>query len=234
MKDAIMAAVSPREWYYQKDGTAWGPLTREELHELVEEGHVETTVLVRRRDFSDWLPLSDVVDLDGNQDPVPVLPVDGPIPVGYARPMPPPIIPPLGLKFAGFWIRFGAFLIDLLLIGLVVNGIEFLAGVLAINTRRLDDAGGFALIVALWLYFALSESSSRQGTLGKQSFGLRVTDVYGRPLSFGRATGRFFAKYLSALPVYVGFMAIGWSDRKQGFHDQIASTVVLRNRHESG
>lgn len=214
-----------REWLYLKDGREWGPLTREELHELVEEGHVEPNILVKRADLLDWLPLNDVMDLEDAAPPVPVLPAEGPIPVGYARPLP----DNPNLKYASFSIRVAAFLIDFLLLALVANGGEFIGRTLGIGSRTLDDIAGVGLLLGVWLYYALSESSSRQGTLGKQSFGLRVVDVHGRRLSFGRATGRFFGKYLSALPIYAGFFAIAFTEKKQGFHDQMAGTYVVRS-----
>lgn len=60
-----------------------------------------------------------------------------------------------------------------------------------------------------WLYSAVLESSSMQGTLGKKALGLVVTDMDGRRISFGRATGRYFAKFLSAMILLVGFMMAG-------------------------
>jgi uncharacterized RDD family membrane protein YckC len=59
-------------------------------------------------------------------------------------------------------------------------------------------------------------------------FHLRVTDVYGRRISFGRASGRCFAKILSALPFYGGFIAVAFTEKNQGFHDMIAGTLVVR------
>jgi hypothetical protein len=69
MKEAMMPPVSYQEWHYQKDGREWGPVTREELHELVAEGHVQPSVLVRRSDLGDWLPFDDVVDLGDSAPP---------------------------------------------------------------------------------------------------------------------------------------------------------------------
>ena len=57
--------------------------------------------------------------------------------------------------------------------------------------------------------------------------GLKVTDEFGEPIGFGRATGRFFGKLFSGLLLGIGFMQIGWSARKQGLHDLMASTLVV-------
>jgi uncharacterized RDD family membrane protein YckC len=91
--------------------------------------------------------------------------------------------------------------------------------------------GQAALLLSLlldWLYFALLESSAGQATLGKSVLGLAVTNTRGERISFGRATGRYFAKFLSALILGVGFLMVGWTRRKQGLHDFIAGTLVVR------
>jgi uncharacterized RDD family membrane protein YckC len=81
-----------------------------------------------------------------------------------------------------------------------------------------------------WLYFAVCESSSWQGTLGKLALGIRVTDMQGAKISFPRALGRYPAKYLSALILGIGFLMVAWTQRKQGLHDLIAGTLVLNGR----
>ena len=79
-------------------------------------------------------------------------------------------------------------------------------------------------------YFGLLESSRWQATLGKLACRLRVTDEAGRRIGLGRAIGRNLAKYLSALTLGIGFLMVGWTRRKQGLHDLIAGTLVLRRR----
>jgi len=79
-----------------------------------------------------------------------------------------------------------------------------------------------------WLYSAILESSSKQATLGKMALGLTVTDTKTQRIGFGQASGRYFAKYISFLILCVGFMMAGFTKRKQGLHDLIASTLVLR------
>ena len=79
-----------------------------------------------------------------------------------------------------------------------------------------------------WLYFALLESSAKQGTLGKMALGIRVTDLDGNRISFGRATGRYFAKFISAIILYIGFIMAAFTAKKQALHDIIASTLVIK------
>jgi len=84
------------------------------------------------------------------------------------------------------------------------------------------------VIVATWLYFAVMESSCWQATLGKKLMGLYVTDIEGRRLSLGRATGRTFAKYLSSMTAGVGYLLCGFTEKKQALHDMLAHCLVLR------
>jgi uncharacterized RDD family membrane protein YckC len=72
------------------------------------------------------------------------------------------------------------------------------------------------------------ESSGSQATVGKMMCGLRVTDTQGQRISFGRATGRYFAKILSALTLFIGYLMVGWTRQKRGLHDFIAGTLVIR------
>jgi uncharacterized RDD family membrane protein YckC len=76
-------------------------------------------------------------------------------------------------------------------------------------------------------YFSLMDSSPRQGTLGKQLVGIKVTDLGGARISFGRATGRFFLKSASATLLMLGYV-VNFSGQRQTWHDFIAGTLVLR------
>ena len=78
-----------------------------------------------------------------------------------------------------------------------------------------------------WLYYALLEASSMQGTLGKMAVRMKVTDVHGNSISFGRASGRFFGKLLSVMTLYIGFLMAGWTSRKQASHDMVSGCLVM-------
>ena len=94
------------------------------------------------------------------------------------------------------------------------------------------DWGAFGLlllagVVASWLYSALLQSSARQATVGKMALGLIVTDESGNRIGFGRASGRYFAGYLNALTLGIGYLMVIWTPRKQALNDRIAGTVVV-------
>ena len=137
--------------------------------------------------------------------------------------------------YGGFWLRLVAYLID----GVILNIAGWALGMvfgLAISLGGIgEDAamgGVFALsgfsLVTGWLYSAVLESSQWQATVGKKALSLVVTDEEGQRIGFGRATARYFAKILSTLILFFGFIMIGWTRRKQGLHDMIAGTLVYK------
>jgi uncharacterized RDD family membrane protein YckC len=95
------------------------------------------------------------------------------------------------------------------------------------EAARTSAAGTISTVVG-WLYYALMESSAKQATVGKMALGIIVTDLEGRGIGFGRATGRYFAKILSALILGIGFLMAAFTERKQGLHDMVASTLVVK------
>lgn len=80
-----------------------------------------------------------------------------------------------------------------------------------------------------WLYYAIMEASSKQGTLGKMAVGIKVTDLDGNRITFGRATGRYFAKILSGLILMIGYIMAAFTDKKQALHDMLANTLVIKS-----
>jgi len=156
---------------------------------------------------------------------------------GPAAP-PPPVwdVQPVGagaVAYGGFWIRVLAYVIDGILLGIVGGVIGRLFGPLdpepSFDDLFFSPQTGLSLIVG-WLYFALLESSERGATVGKMALGLRVVTSEGKRLSFLNATGRYFAKILSALILCIGFIMVAFTDRKRGLHDMIADTLVIKTR----
>jgi uncharacterized RDD family membrane protein YckC len=139
----------------------------------------------------------------------------------------------------GFWIRLAAYAIDSVIVSAVSMAIVPLALGIGVGIGSGGGDGytgflvGYALayllvFVGMWLYFALMESSSKQGTLGKMAVGIKVTDINGQRISFWRATGRLFAKILSGLTLGIGYLMIAFTEKKQGLHDMIAGTFVVK------
>jgi uncharacterized RDD family membrane protein YckC len=158
-------------------------------------------------------------------------------PVAYA----PPSI------YGGFWIRLLAHLIDHVILGAIAAPLFFIIALptiirVAHEAERNQEPSPEMIMATLssvflyaaiafvgqWLYEALLTSSSWQGTIGKRVLRLKVVDEAGNRIGFGRATGRFFAKILSSMFFCIGFIMVGFTERKRGLHDMLASTVVMK------
>lgn len=82
-------------------------------------------------------------------------------------------------------------------------------------------------LVIQWLYYSLMESSAKQATLGKMALGIKVIDMDGNRIKFGRATGRYFGKILSGLILNIGYIMAGFTAKKQALHDMLANCLVI-------
>lgn len=123
--------------------------------------------------------------------------------------------------YAGFWRRAGAYLIDYML---VVFAAGMIGALLAPVIRGLTP---LLVIVSVWLYYALMESSESQATLGKKAVGIKVTDLEGNQVSFARATGRLVGHLVSGIIFSFGFAMAVFTSRRQTLHDMMAGTLVV-------
>jgi uncharacterized RDD family membrane protein YckC len=134
--------------------------------------------------------------------------------------------------YGGFWRRVIAYVIDGIILGVVLGAIESVLVTLSRgNGVDVGRSAGWSLVVIVvaWLYYALMESSSLQATVGKLALSMRVTDLEGRRISFGRATGRFFAKILNVLTLGIGYLLAAFTPRKRALHDYVAGTLVYKS-----
>lgn len=137
------------------------------------------------------------------------------------------------MNFAGFWIRVLAYIIDIIPLAIIGVLLALLSGDPLIDTDPSAPVYGFSDLIGLVIgiaYFVGFESSSYQATPGKMALGLIVTDSDGRRISPMRAVGRYFAKILSAMILLIGYIMIAFTERKQGLHDMIAGTLVVKGR----
>ncbi len=145
--------------------------------------------------------------------------------------------------YAGFWRRAAAYAFDVLVLSLLLNPLvlEPLIARNGISPEELYSFSGgharqiFAIQLLIgfvaWVYWAVLESSPWRATLGKKLFGIEVTDLNGYRISFARATGRHFAKNISLLMLGIGFVMAGFTERKQAFHDILASCLVVKKNN---
>jgi uncharacterized RDD family membrane protein YckC len=130
------------------------------------------------------------------------------------------------MNYSGAGRRFAAYLVDLV-VQLVVIGVAALMLELQHVIGLLSS--GFLLFLISWFYFAFLESSKYQATLGKLLFKIKVVDLEGNKLTFLKASGRFFGKFLSRLLLGFGFIMMLFTKKKQCLHDKLASTVIVKS-----
>lgn len=132
----------------------------------------------------------------------------------------PPVSPtgPTGPR-APFFARLAAAIID----GVLLSVVSVIASAVAGRT------GGWAISIVVGIaYFGFFEGSASGQTIGKKALGIRVIDYRtGGPIGFGRAVLRFFARYLSALPCFLGYFWMLWDKERQTWHDKLISDVVV-------
>ena len=145
-------------------------------------------------------------------------------------------MPEQNVEYAGFWVRVGAMIIDTLLIMIVL--IPLLVAIYgwayfdAANTRLFAGPADFLLswvapavaVIVFWIY--------KQATPGKMALSIRIVDAAtGNPPSTGQCVGRYFAYFVSIFPLGLGLIWVAFDKRKQGWHDKLAGTVVIRSKN---
>ena len=194
-------------------------------------------------------------------------PAPGYPPSGYGYPpgYPPPgysYVAPnyatrLGYRPAGFWQRFGAYVLDgLVLIGVMLPLIVLFVIIGAANYESepgicRDDNGlryrctvptdrsvgiilllvgvGFVVSLIIGICYWGHYEGRRGQTIGKKAVGIRTIDQYtGAPIGFGRAVGRLFARFLSGQVLGLGYLWMLWDDQKQTWHDKIVKSIVVQ------
>ena len=136
-------------------------------------------------------------------------------------------------EYVGFWLRVVAFVVDSIVVLLImapvlfaVFGTDYLTLAMAGKTTLVDSLLQLALLVV-----AMALLKFRGATPGKMAVSARVVDAKSLgPLSSGQAVGRYLAYFVSMLPLMLGFIWIAFDKRKQGWHDKLADTVVIRDR----
>lgn len=134
------------------------------------------------------------------------------------------------LEYAGFWIRVGAGLIDMAILLAVIYFVYYLLNLWtasSLNLHVMAPALGIVFIcfaVAYVLFFW----TWRGATLGKMIMGIKIIRTDSSPLTLTHAVIRFFSAILSGLILFIGFIMIAFDERKQGLHDKIADTYVVK------
>ena len=157
-------------------------------------------------------------------------------------------------QFAGFWIRFVAYILDGIIISIIEGFLVLpLLVLLGYNAAFIDSlanmdqidpvlllsiliSAGMGLYLSVflitWFYYALLESGPRQATIGKMVLRLKVTDINGNRMSFARASLRYFSKIISSAILMIGYIMAGFTPKRQALHDIIANTYVVKLSEE--
>ncbi len=157
----------------------------------------------------------------------------------------------MNTTYAGFWLRFVAYIIDAIIIYIVqsfvfiplfaVFGLSFASQLDGAAT--MDEAQAMGMVASMMgmamssmllglaisvAYYSAMETSKFQGTVGKIALGLVVTDTDGNKLTIGKAIVRNLCKIISGFILFIGYIMAGFTEKKQGLHDIIAGTLVVK------
>ena len=153
------------------------------------------------------------------------------------------------VKYAGFWRRLTAWLIDLLILIIVSHWASlpfsslFQSQILGVLASSSVFSAGFFLVILeeligsfiiIGLYYCLLEASPLQATVGKYIAGIKITDSNGQRITYGKALLRRVYAILSAFIIFIGYIIAGFTPKKQTLHDMFAKTVVVVKHKRSG
>lgn len=141
-------------------------------------------------------------------------------------------------EYAGFWMRLGAYLID----GIILSAVDWIIWIffgliiaaIAGGDERVSGAVVAVSLIAWLLTIAVSIAylvcfwQWRGQTPGKMALGIKIIKTDGSTLTWGSALIRFLGYIVSTVILYIGFIWIAFDGRKQGIHDKIAETYVVK------
>jgi len=239
--------------YYSSNGVQEGPVTADELEALHASGIVDNETLVWHAQMPDWAAYAQVKSSltgsassssDVNSQDARIracaecgrtFPSEDTVQFGnitvcaeckpvYIQRLREGVAIDSTMQPGGFWIRFGAKIIDMLITGLINQGFSFLVGAKSNFGVGLNLLIGIALPLAYVVYFL----GKHGATPGKMICGLKVVLANGQPISYGRACGRFFAEWLSSFTFGIGYIMAAFDAEKRTLHDRICNTRVIK------
>jgi uncharacterized RDD family membrane protein YckC len=249
-------------WYYVEQGKQTGPVNDEQLDEMLRSGRITGDTLVWHEGMADWRPCREAKGGtilggpagSGGPEAVcaecgKIFPVDETIRYGDVRVCAgckPVFLQKLQegallntgeLRYAGFWIRFAAKIIDGLIIG-VPLAIVFIIVMFALihpGAGQPSDSVVAGIIPSLLQIVFLGIQMAYQifflgkygATLGKMACSIKVVTADGGKIGYGRATGRFFSEILSGMICYIGYIIVAFDGQKRALHDYICNTRVV-------
>ncbi len=235
-------------YFYKNGEEEVGPVTAEELAKLTEIGDVNEATLIRSEEGEEWIPFAQLSEPTGVTCPNCGASVQAEqvAKVGETEVCihckdefvqrlreGAPELNDKGWVYGGFWIRFGAYFVDTMLLYIINLAITLPVTFLMISADPQVYLMVQLLVMALnyavfFGYFTWFEGSSHQATLGKKLFKLRVIREDGRDVSYGVALGRAFGRIVSSMILLIGFIMAGFVDERRTLHDRMCSTRVIK------
>jgi uncharacterized RDD family membrane protein YckC len=166
----------------------------------------------------------------------------------YAQKLREGVAPAVAVQYAGFWIRFVAYAIDAVILYILGRIVQSAIGASAFRIPQIqpgqDPSQSLAQFGAIMGVLGLVTLVSTiigctyetlfvakmAATPGKMALGLKVVRADGSRVGVGRAAGRYFAKILSAMILFIGYIMAGFDSQKRGLHDMICDTRVIKSR----
>jgi uncharacterized RDD family membrane protein YckC len=251
------------EWYYAVDGQRKGPISQSDLERLVAEGTITSSTLVWRQGMAQWqaygTPSGSASASGGASDDTAVCAFSGKTypksqMVQYEgqwiaaehrdeffQRLREGVAIPGRFAYGGFWIRFGAKILDGIILSVASVSINFFLirkiflGSLRIGQTRFP-AGALLeynvvstlINLGIGLTYAIFFISRYSATPGKMAVGLKLVRSDGSQLSTGRIIGRHFSEVLSYLTLLIGYIMAAFDEEKRALHDRICDTRVIR------
>ena len=244
------------QWYYEGSDGQVGPINEEEFQSLIKDGVISYSTLVWNSTMTDWKEYGNLNSASEGQESSAKsicaecgrsFPQDDMIKYGESwvcAQCKPVFIQKIKegvniahMDYAGFWIRFGASIIDsviMTVVNLIITVAFSLPGIGSMNS---DDPSqmfmssytiGTLLNVIIYFGYEIFFTGKWGATIGKMACGLKVVTPEGEKISYARSFGRYFAKIVSALIFYIGYIMAGFDDEKRALHDRMCSTRVIR------
>ncbi len=254
------------EWYYAAEQEPVGPVSEEEFQSLVNDGTIQPDTLVWNETLPDWKKYNQLAPSAEGGEP----PVDERVFCAECgRPFPPDELVAFdnarvcaackpvflqkikegvtisgNMRYAGFWIRAGATIIDYIILWVVqiIMMIPFtmlMTGMMGdLNAANEPDFQNMAPVLALqflmmFLQFAVYIGyetwfiGKYAATPGKMACRIKVVKADGEPVGYGLAFGRYFAKIISGIILGIGYIMAGFDSQKRALHDHICNTRVI-------
>ena len=242
------------EIWIGRDGERHGPYKEDDVREWLRSGKVSPADLAWYEGLADWQPLS-VLFRDDVPSAGPAADAPHAAPGAPLQALPQTTAAALE-DHAGFWKRFGAWLIDYVILFIPTVLIFMSTGTMdafmqywtQVKSGASPEVAGLALKSAMlvpgiiigiigFAYYLLFESSKWQATPGKLALGIRVTDSDGGAIGMRRSVVRNAVRLLNITQIpfiglipFVSYIVTAWTPRKQGLHDMLAKALVLNGR----